>query len=286
MVIFKKNLNFKHKILLVFFFIGFASIQINLIYYENSSEITISESSNIYRLKTSSSWELSTNTGIDDTRKDGWPDWEYAANNFPWVWGNGTWENPYIFENVTITNGHFIIIRNSQVPFIIRNCIVYNSSIHYPYAGILLQYTDNGQVVDNDCSNGNIWGIGVIEGENNTLSGNILNKNKDFGMVIYESDFNIILGNTMNYNERVGLSFYRANYNHAEGNEFINNHQGCVSEFYGCTGNVKVNNKCQYDFNRLFFSPIGIVMLVGVYSLPFASVGFFIWYKRSIKSES
>jgi len=285
MVIFKKNLNFKRKILLVLIFIGFASIQINLINYENSFELTISESSNIYRLKTSASWELSISIAIDDTRTDGWPNWEDAAIGYPWVRGNGTWDNPYIFENITITNGHFIIIRNSQVPFIIRNCIVYNSSISYPYAGILLQNTDNGQVVDNDCSNGNTWGIAVIGGENNTLSRNILNKNKNYGMVIFDSDSNIILGNTMNYNERIGLSFYRANYNHVEGNEFINNHQGCVSEFYGCTGNVKVNNKCQYDFIKFFFSPIGIVMLVGVTSLPIASVVFFVWYKRSIKSE-
>lgn len=331
MVNFMKKLNFNCKILLVLTFIGFASTVINVINYENYFEVTVNKFSNTGKFKTSN-WVLNSSICIDETSEWGCPNWSKAATDNPWCSGSGTWNNPYIIENVTITNGNYILIRKSQVPFIIRNCIVYNSSIWSPYAGIFLFNTDNGQVIDNDFSNGNRHGIGLThcenntvsgntlnkngkygiflvesdynivsgnsinknrqyglvldESDNNTVSGNSINKNGEYGLLLYESDHNTVSGNSINKNSQYGLVLYRANYNYIEGNEFINNHQGCIAKYYGCTGNVIINNKCRHDFTNLFFSPPGILMLVGLISLPIASVGFWFWYKRSISTEN
>ncbi|MFX1375776.1 MAG: NosD domain-containing protein [Promethearchaeota archaeon] len=288
MITLKKSLKFKNKILLVLILLGFTSILINLINYDNSPGKSNSEFSDNDGLSLSARIILPYTLAIDNVNATGgFISWEIAVSLYtPYIRGNGTWGNPYILENITITNGNFIIIRNSQVPLIIRNCIVTNSSIYEEYApGIQLNNVDNGQILDNNCSNSNKIGIFVIESNNNTFSGNNLNNNKQYGIFLYESDSNIILGNSINYNELFGIMLYRANYNHIEGNELIYNYQGCIAEYFGCTGNVKINNICKYDFEKLFFSPIGIMSLVAIGSLPIVSAGLFLWHKKSAKSE-
>jgi len=66
-----------------------------------------------------------------------------------WCSGDGTWAKPYLIENVTInaTNSPTncgIIIKDSDVPFIIRNCTVYNSGGYLHEGGISLERTKNG----------------------------------------------------------------------------------------------------------------------------------------------
>ena len=75
-------------------------------------------------LKNNGYWNLTgSNIFIDDL--DPSRNWSYTASHYDWCSGSGTWTDPYIIENVTIDGqdaGNCIFIKNSVVPFIIRNC--------------------------------------------------------------------------------------------------------------------------------------------------------------------
>ncbi len=164
--------------------------------------------------------------------------WTWAVNQ-PWCYGQGTWQEPYIIENVTVDcggTGSGIIINNSKNDhFIIRNCTVYNSGSEWSDAGIKLENTQNGTISGNtannnfvgiyllyDCDNNTIsgntannnnWGIiftAMHAGtcDNNTLSGNTASNNDYDGISLSFSKDNIISGNTANENNEVGISLY------------------------------------------------------------------------------
>ena len=79
-----------------------------------------------------------------------------TAQSFGWVSGNGLAGDPYILENMTIDaqgSGSGIIIENSSLYYFrIRNCTVYNSGSGNADAGIKLTNTNNGTLLDNNCS--------------------------------------------------------------------------------------------------------------------------------------
>jgi len=93
--------------------------------------------------------------------------------------GDGTYSDPYVIEDLVIdTNntGSCILIENSTAYFRIENCTVFNSEGAYN-AGILLNNTDNGFLIDNNCSS-NSSGMGLFYSDNNTISGNDVNNNE------------------------------------------------------------------------------------------------------------
>ena len=83
------------------------------------------------KVKTSGFWNLTgSNIFIDNTDPNF--DWSKISSENAWCSGSGTGIDPYIIENVIIdgqNNGYCIEIKNSDVPFIIRNCSLYNSGI-------------------------------------------------------------------------------------------------------------------------------------------------------------
>jgi len=152
--------------------------------------------------------------------------WTWAEEQ-PWCSGSGTDIDPYIIQNLTINGfetASCIEIRNSTVFFIIKDCMLYNSSTSSDNAGIKLVNVNNGTLFNNNCSfnenfgiylsesdfnnitentannNGGIGIIIYIDCNNNIVSGNTANNNND-GIYIGESDNNIITGNTANYNQ-------------------------------------------------------------------------------------
>ncbi|MBN1800149.1 MAG: right-handed parallel beta-helix repeat-containing protein, partial [Candidatus Lokiarchaeota archaeon] len=153
-------------------------------------------------LKKNGYWILSDPIIIDDTGTNNWA--YYKSLAVPWLSGEGSSEQPYIIENVTINGdnaGSCIEIVNSIAHFVVRNCTLINSdygnSNEYN-AGIRLKNVTNAQIVGNNCSN-----------------------NNGAGIALYNSDYCSVTGNTLTDN-RVGISFRNTNGILLSSNKMIN----------------------------------------------------------------
>ena len=151
----------------------------------------------------------------------GWAAFKTAAN----CTGNGTFSDPYVIENLEIdgeNSGTCILIENSTVYFRIENCNLYNAG-DFPAAGIILNNTKNGYLIDNICSP-NFSGISLYNSHNNTISGNIANDNEFYGILVTGCANNTILGNTINNNVHgISLNLGGAINNDIRENTLINN---------------------------------------------------------------
>lgn len=123
--------------------------------------------------------------------------------------GNGTYSEPYVIEDLMIDGGGLgscILIENSTAYFRIELCNLYNSG-DYPTAGIMLNNTSNGHLIDNICSP-NFSGISLYNSHNNTVIGNTANNyNTGYGILLWNCDNNTISGNTANHNS-AGISLH------------------------------------------------------------------------------
>jgi len=131
-----------------------------------------------------------------------------------WCSGSGTYEDPYIIENVIINRGGYgngILIENSSVYFIIKNCTVYNSgTIPDNGAGILFENVTNGKITLSNINN-NYDGIFLKESLNNTIISNNLTSNEDYGIGIdSNSNNNSIIENIVKTNA-IGISLSDSN---------------------------------------------------------------------------
>jgi len=136
----------------------------------------------------------------------------HIDNNWTDAWdagictGNGTYSEPYVIEDLEIDGGDLgscILIENSDVYFRIENCTTYNSGGIWSDAGIRLDYVNNGQIIDNNCSF-NSLGIYLSYSDNNTVSGNTA-RNNEHGIRLSYSNYNNISGNTANNNDEFGI---------------------------------------------------------------------------------
>lgn len=124
--------------------------------------------------------------------------------------GAGTYGTPYIIKDYIINAAaasYGIKIMNSKtISFIIQNCSIYNSYKYYDSAGITLENTDNGIIIDNICSNNDFAGIKLISSDNNTIVNNTADNNDadsvwGSGLMIKSgSDNNNISGNEASSN--------------------------------------------------------------------------------------
>jgi parallel beta-helix repeat protein len=169
----------------------------------NPSLITGNNSINNFdneKLKTSA---VSGKIHIDDDNPS--INWTVAKNDGICT-GNGTYSDPYIIEDLEIDgegSGSCIWIDNSEVYFRIENCTLFNSGEDYHDAGIRLVNVNNGQILNNNCSNNNNKGIRLWNCNNSIISGNTLNKNGN-GIALYCSHNNTISENTVN-NSSIGI---------------------------------------------------------------------------------
>ena len=151
--------------------------------------------------------------------------WAITEITYPWCSGSGTWNNPYIIENVTVNGGftdNCITIRDSNVYFIIRNVTVYNSEFFY--AGIRLENVNNSIIFNNTCSN-NDYGIGIeLSGSSdNTISGNDCSNTYGYGISLdSSSDNNTISGNDCSNNYYNGIYLSYSSDNTISGNNCSN----------------------------------------------------------------
>ena len=205
-------------------------------------------------LKSSKFWNL---TGslilIDDSIWN--KNWAYTAWHYDWCSGSGSWTDPYVIENVTI-NGQYlsscIDIRNSDKYFIIRNCTLYNSR-NFPC--IYFLYTNNGKIIDNNCSDNNGDGIYLRDSNNNTLSGNTLINNRGDGINLVFSNTNTLSGNTFDNNRYGGIYLSMSDNIKLLDNIAINNSGGIIlhnSNSSMLLGNTANNNSAGISLGNSF----------------------------------
>lgn len=158
---------------------------------------------------------------IDDSLTGpGAHNWTWAKSQ-SWCSGSGTDWDPYIIENHKISGfgtEKGIEILNSNISFIIQDCLIYNSN-----TGIYLYNVNNSRLINNNCSNIDL-GINLDDSNNNTLSGNTVNNNGDSGISIEDdSNNNTISGNTANDNIYYGIKIEASNNNTFSENILYNN---------------------------------------------------------------
>ncbi len=237
-------------------------------------------------LSESASWILNPFV-IDDN--DGTGDYTWAtAVQEDWCKGAGTWGDPYIIENVTIDgNGLYscLTVRDSNVPFTIKNCIFFNQTdYNYQLGGIDLENVNNSQIINNNCSNNHLgihlqssYNNTIVENyvkndkfsgphagiwledssENNSIIGNYVNNlhHKGYGIIIgYKCNNNTVFGNTLTNNEDDGIYVSSASYNRILLNDATNSNIGINSDDF--TPSYSNNNNTMVG-NFLFNNTIG-----------------------------
>jgi len=212
-------------------------------------------------LKSAGFWEVA-DIYIDDA--SGLYNWAITEFTFPWCSGSGTWNDPYIIENVTVNgggSGDCITIMDSSVYFVIKNCTVYNSgsfdagiylnnvnnswicnsSAYNNYYGILLDgSSDNNTISDNICSdNDNVYGIYLSgSSDNNTISDNICSNNY-YGIYLSGSSYNNISNNICSNNYFNGIYLPSSSDNNTiSGNTCFNNDVYGIELSYSSDNNI------------------------------------------------
>lgn len=237
-------------------------------YLIKNEKIVYSETHSELRLKSTSFWNL-TGSPIHIDNTDPAYNWSKTAFENEWCQGNGSENNPYIIENITINgqgSGKCIEIINSEdVFFIIRNCTLSNSgTIKDSDAAIKLRYVNNGKLVNNNVSF-NPYGILLQYSENINISKNSISDNFNLGLELMGSDhnnisynnfsnnnnsiyfdtadYNTISNNIINYNLNYGLHLYIGRFNTILKNKIHNNTNSGIYLDYLSKGNIITQNK-------------------------------------------
>ena len=171
--------------------------------------------------------------------------------------GAGTYSEPYVIEDLVIDGeglGSCILIENSDVYFIITNCIVNNSGSS-PNAGIRLDYVKNGKLFEDIHSYNNTDGIRLIHCHNITIAGNRV-ENNNWGIILGLSNNNTISENVITDNEIDGIYLSQTcNNNTISNNTIINNNQQGIdisvsSNENMILGNIVKNNEIGIEIWR------------------------------------
>ncbi|MFX1559791.1 MAG: nitrous oxide reductase family maturation protein NosD [Promethearchaeota archaeon] len=133
-------------------------------------------------------------------------DANFSATAFLEGWpGYGSPEHPFIIDGLDIdlggAPGNCIGISNTQVSFIIRNCILTGAVISTPWGaggwGIYLLNVANGELVNNTCLDTDGSGIFLLASDYNTLADNTC-INTGNGIDLCISNHNTVANNTCN----------------------------------------------------------------------------------------
>lgn len=257
--------------ILIFSLSTFYNFHIN----ENTSTEDVYKK-NIINLETAGYWVLTTPILIDDSVPA--INWSSTASTYDWCSGSGTWNDPYLIENVTIDGqgtGSCLTILHSKIAyFVIRNCTLFNSDTTFGNADMLLDDVNNGLLINNTCYDGregiyldnnsdnntiveNILRDNIVSGiflwdgcEENKISNNTLINNNYFGIYLnYNSDGNNITNNIIKYNglgtqdEMSGIFIQASDDNIVSNNEITNNNQNGIWLYNDwCYDNIIFNN--------------------------------------------
>ncbi|MFX0056936.1 MAG: right-handed parallel beta-helix repeat-containing protein [Candidatus Hodarchaeota archaeon] len=141
--------------------------------------------------------------------------------------GNGTYENPYIIEDLIIDTAgadDCILINNTNVYFKIKNCTLVNSGVSIDKTTIKLNNVTNGLIWNNTIS---LAGIFILDSHNNSISNNIIHNNSSIFLNL--SNNNTIANNTITESKDIHLLF--SNNNKILNNYIQNNTIGIKLQF-------------------------------------------------------
>ncbi len=166
---------------------------------------------------------------IDDTGGGDYTWSEAVAET--WCSGSGNWNDPYIIENITINgggvSGSCLLIKNSREYFRIQNCTFINSGSDLYDAGIELENTTCGVLINNNFTDNRENGILLYNAHNNTISGNIasnIQTNYQInGIYNYNSSNNLFSENIAYNNVYCGIYLENATDNFIMSNTFNKN---------------------------------------------------------------
>ncbi|MBD3255437.1 MAG: hypothetical protein GF383_10110 [Candidatus Lokiarchaeota archaeon] len=218
----------------------------------DSKGIDINSDQNL-NIKPSDYWEMTSPIYIDDSNPS--MNWSLTNSSNFWCNGAGTWEDPYIIENITIDGGNNntgITVANSSVYFLIRNCTIINTGSLAEDSGIKLINVNNSGIIGNTFSDFNQIGIYLKDScMNNTIYNNSLfeeDPNKSlYGIYLNEKCSN----NTIKNNNLQGinrLGGYDAGAIHLKNN--CNDNQIINNLVNRSKHGISLNNSC--DKNTLF----------------------------------
>ena len=207
--------------------------------------------------------EISGPIYIDDT--DPTKNWLITNATYDWCSGSGLINDPYIIENVTInalSYPHGIFIENSNVHFMIRNCVVYNAysrgiRLNRVDHGILYNNTssqnDNGIFI-NRCNFINVTNNYIIDNAHNgielsafcsscTVSDNVIINNDQNGIVLRQENlFCNITNNTVIGHRYSGIHIQGgSNYNNILFNTVKDNPGDGISIYHSNHNNISAN---------------------------------------------
>ncbi|MFX1286022.1 MAG: nitrous oxide reductase family maturation protein NosD [Promethearchaeota archaeon] len=185
-------------------------------------------------------------------------------NNWP---GNGTPSSPIVIDGLNISgsfDSNLIQIRNTNVHFLIRNCLliggqngielnnvkngyIFNNTITYNrHEGIHLFSSKYNILSNNIITDNQVHRIGLRGSQNNTFSGNIIINNRENGVYFDASTHNILSGNNVINNRRIGIQLESMGSNTLFNNTITNNNETGIhlstSGYNFILNNTIVNN--------------------------------------------
>ena len=190
---------------------------------ENTSTEDVYKKNKI-NLETAGYWDL-TGTPIEIDDSDITKNWSITASTEDWCSGSGTWNDPYLIENVTIdgqdADVNCIYITNSKSSyFVIRNCTLLNSGTSGDPGGIKLEGVDNGILINNTCMFNDVGIYIYSNSDNNSILDNVVRDNVVFGIsLVVGCESNEISNNTMISNGQYGVDLNAG----SNGNNVTNN---------------------------------------------------------------
>lgn len=135
----------------------------------------------------------------------------YISGNSGWInakaagtcTGSGTFNDPYIIEDLVINgggSGSCISISYSNIYFRIENCTLSDAGVNWGDGGVNLYHVDNGQIINNSANNNDFIGIILQYCQNISISGNTANSNYAYGIGLWYSHYNNISENAFKFN--------------------------------------------------------------------------------------
>ena len=228
--------------------ISIVFLSVLIIIFNTPVMVNDCDESLIQDLNTSGSWNLSPFV-IDDTGSGDYT-WSQAVLQ-PWCSGSGTFNDPYIIENITIDGGDItdcIVIRNSSKNFIIRNSTFFNSEFGGapPYIGcITLIYVDNATLINNTLRDSDGIGINLYRSHGATIKDNFF-ENCDRGIHSLEGGSHKIINNSITLTNSIDITISAGSNNEIKENTLKDGRSGIFLTSFSSNNTIHANKIQNY----------------------------------------
>lgn len=178
---------------------------------------------------------------IDDNDPNN--NWETFVSNNPWVFGSGTFGDPYYMFGMYIdasgTDSSCIRIQNSGKFFYIQDSILFNTRPNEINAGIMLINVTHGTIGSNEVYDNSYDGIYVYN-SSVIISQNNIHDNGGTGIFIYNSASSLFAWNTIHKHEENGIRVFNSSTIYFENNNISYNIMSGIS--LGDSTQIEIND--------------------------------------------